>query len=253
MSFEEKYQKMKEGGLVLANILKTLAKEIEPGKEYYYFEKRAEELILDSGMKPAFKNYQAPFAKRPYPYVLCFSVNEVIAHGYPEKNRYLKEGDVVSLDLGLINEGVYLDAAITVGVGRIEKSKENLINATKQALEKSIKICKAGIRTGDIGWEIEKIITDSGFKVIKNLCGHDIGEYLHGEMQIFNFGEPGEGDILEEGIFICLEPMASFDSEFGRQVDDYVFVTQYKDIATHFEATILIKKNKSEIITPILD
>jgi len=252
MSFEEMYEKMSEGGKILTEILLTLKNEVAPGKEYFYFEKLALELIYDYKVEPAFKGYQAPFAHSKYPYALCFSPNEIIAHGYPEKGKYLKEGDIVSLDLGIHYQGVYLDAALTVGVGEISESKQKLIEVTKEALQNALKVAKPGMSTGDIGWAIEKTIKDAGFAPIKNLCGHDIGEYIHGDWQIFNFGNPGEGNLLPENIFLCLEPMATFQSEIAKQVDDYVFVTPDKLPSAHFEVTIVLFDQKNEVLTKIL-
>lgn len=246
------YDKMKTGGKILADILLELKKEVIPGKEYFAFEELALELIYSYKAEPAFKNYHAPFSQTKYPYALCFSVNEVIAHGYPEKNKYLQEGDIVTLDLGIKYQDVYLDAALTVGVDDISESKKKLIEVTKESLKEAIKVARPGNTTGDIGWAIEKTITTAGLKPIKNLCGHDIGEEIHGDWQIFNFGNPGEGRVLPDGIFLCLEPMATFNSEIAKQVDDYVFVTQDKLPSAHFEVTIALFDKKNEILTPII-
>jgi methionyl aminopeptidase len=244
------YEKMKEGGEILSKILITLKNELAEGKEYFYFEKLALDLIYSYGAEPAFKGYKAPFANTKYQYALCFSPNEIIAHGYPEKGKYLKEGDIVSLDLGIKYQGVYLDAALTSYVGEIDQKKKRLIEVTKKALERGIKVAVPGNRVGDIGWAIEKTITDAGFKPIKNLCGHDIGEFIHGEWQIFNFGDPGEGYVLPENIFLCLEPMATFNYELAEQIDDYVFVTKDRSPAAHFEVTIVLFDKKNEVLTP---
>lgn len=252
MSFEEMHERMKEGGKILAEILLTLQKEVKPGREYFYFEKLALELTKDYKVEPAFKGYRAPFASTKYQYALCFSPNEIIAHGYPEKGKYLQEGDLVSLDFGIKYQEVYLDAALTTGVGEISASKKNLIAATKKALQEAIEVAKPGNTTGDIGWAIEKTIIEAGFKPIRNLCGHDIGEKIHGDWQIFNFGDPGKGKVLPANIFLCLEPMATINFEIGQQVDDYVFVTKDKLPSAHFEATIALFDQTNEILTPII-
>jgi len=252
MSFEEKYNLMKIGGSILAEILKTLSQEVKEGVNLKKLDSLAEELIYSFGAEPAFKGYKAPFAAKEYPYTLCTSLNEIIVHGYPEENIYLKPGDVLKLDLGLKYQGLFLDSAITLFV---EESKEEvvyLIEVTKKALKEALKIIKPGIKTGDIGWKIESTIEDAGLSVIKDFCGHDIGEFLHGDLQIFNFGDPGHGKIIKEGMFFTLEPMASLGSGEIERIDDYVFKTKDNSLSSHFEVTLVVKEDKAEVLTPII-
>lgn len=243
---------MKTAGLILAQILKNLEKEIKEGVELKKLNDLAEEMIKDSGAEPAFKNYKAPFAENEYPYALCLSLNEVIVHGYPEANKFLKSGDVVKLDLGIKYKGVYVDSALTTYVGEISEHSKNLILATKKALQNAIKIALPGRTLGDLGWCIETTIEDAGFKVIKNLCGHDIGEYLHGELQVLNFGDPGKGNKIESGMFFTIEPMASISSEKAVNEDDYVYRTEDKSLSAHFEVSLVILEDKNEVLTPII-
>jgi len=254
MDFQTKYNLMKTAGAILTNILHSLKNEVKEGVELKKLDDLAEEMIRDFGAEPAFKNYKAPFAKTPYPYTLCVSLNDVIVHGYPKKKVYLKNGDVVKLDLGIKYKGVYSDSALTTYVGEVSEKIKNLISATKKALKNSIEIALPGRTLGDIGWSIETTIEDAGFKVIKNLCGHDIGEFLHGELQVLNFGDPGTGKKLEPGMFFTIEPMASISSENAVPVDedDYVYKTDDGSISAHFEATIVILENKNEVLTPII-
>jgi methionyl aminopeptidase len=252
MDFETKYNYMKEGGYILAKILKDLSAEVKEGLELKKIDDLAEEMILSYGAEPAFKNYKAPFAQSAYPYTLCVSLNEIIVHGYPSKKSYLKNGDVVKLDLGIKYQGFYSDAALTTYVGEVSEEVKNLLLITKKALKNAIEIALPGRTFGDIGWSIETTIEDAGFKVIKNLCGHDIGEFLHGELQVLNFGDPGKGKKIVPGMFFTVEPMASISSENAIAEDDYIYKTLDKSIAAHFEATIVILENKNEILTPII-
>ena len=252
MDFQTKYNLMKTAGFFLAQILKNLEKEVKEGVELKKLDDLAEKMIKDFGAEPAFKNYRASFARKPYPYSLCLSLNEVIVHGYPEKNKFFKNGDVVKLDLGLKYRGVYVDAALTTYVGEVSEEVRRLILATKKALQNSIKIALPGNTLGDIGWCIETTIEDEGFKVIKNLCGHSIGEELHGELQVLNFGDPGKGKKIEPGMFFTLEPMASKGSEKAIGINDYVYKTLDNSLSAHFEVTLVILENGNEVLTPIL-
>jgi len=253
MDFDTKYSLMKKAGNILTSVFNDLRKFLKEGIELNKIDNLAEEMIRSLGAEPAFKNYKAPFALNPYPYSICLSLNEVIVHGYPKKNVYLKNGDVLKVDLGVKYQGVYSDAAFTLAIGEVEEKIEKLILTTKQALINASLICLPGRTFGDIGWCIETTIEDQGFKVIKNLCGHDIGDYLHGDLQVLNFGDPGKGKKILPGMFFTIEPMASFFSENAIENDEeYVYKTQKGDISTHFEVTLAILENKSEILTPII-
>jgi len=252
MDFQTKYNLMKTAGAILTKVLLMLKDEVKEGVELKKLDDLAEEMIRDLGGEPAFKNYKAPFAKTPYLYTLCVSLNDVIVHGYPQEKIYLKNGDVVKLDLGVKYQGVFADSALTTYVGEVSEEIKNLIYVTKKALKNSIEIALPGRTLGDIGWCIETTIEDAGFKVVKNLCGHDIGEILHGELQVLNFGDPGKGKKLEPGMFFTIEPMASISSENAVPEDEYVYLTDDGSISTHFEATIVILENKNEILTPII-
>lgn len=242
---------MKTAGAILAKVLLDLEKEIKEGVELKKLDDLAEEMIKSYGAEPAFKNYKAPFANKVYPYTLCVSLNEIIVHGYPEKNKFLKSGDIVKLDLGLKYQGVYSDAALTTYVGAISEEAKNLILITKKALKNAISVSKPGNRLGDIGWVIESTIEDAGFKPIKNLCGHSIGEELHGELQVLNYGEPGKGIKIESGMFFTIEPMASFGSSYAESIDDYIYKTQDNSLSAHFEVTLVVLEKSCEVLTPI--
>ena len=252
MDFDTKYNLMKTGGKILTDVLLNLEKEVKEGVEIKKLDELAEEMIKSFGAEPAFKNYKAPFAKTVYPYTLCVSLNDVIVHGHPKEKVYLKNGDVVKLDLGVKYQGIYVDSALTTFVGEVSEEIKNLIMATKMALKNAINIALPGRSLGDVGWMIETTIEDAGFKVIKNLCGHDIGEFLHGELQVLNFGDPGKGKKILPGMFFTIEPMASISSENAVGEDDYVYKTEDSSISTHFEVTLVILENKNEVLTPII-
>lgn len=253
MSFQEKIEVMTEGGRILVEILKRLKQETRAGKNGSQLNQLAEALIHSYGCESAFKNYQPPFAKKPYPYALCLSLNETIVHGFPTKNTKIKDGDIVKLDLGLKYKNLYLDAAITVGVGEITPEAKKLIEVTRKSLRQAIKVAKPGQTVGDIGWMIESTLVDAGFTPIKNLCGHDIGEELHGQLQILNYGDPGTGAKIKPEMIFTLEPMAAVSSEYGRPENDFVFKTENGSVATHFEATVAITEKGNIILTPVLD
>lgn len=252
MDFDTKYNLIKTAGSILATILKDLENEIKEGISLRKIDVLAEEMIRSYNAEPAFKGYKPYFAKKPYPYTICISLNNVIVHGLPKDDIYLKNGDIVKLDLGIKYQGVYVDSALTTYVGEISEEERKLILATKKALKNAIKVSLPGRTLGDIGWVIESTIEDEGFKVIKNLCGHDIGEYLHGELQVLNFGDPGKGKKIEPGMFFTIEPMASLKSEIALENGDFEFKTQYGDKSAHFEVTLVILENKNEILTPII-
>jgi methionyl aminopeptidase len=252
MDFDTKYNLMKTAGAILTEVLLNLKKEVKEGVELKKLDELAEEMIRSYGAEPAFKNYKAPFATSPYPYTLCISLNDVIVHGYPTKGVYLKNGDVVKLDLGVKYKNFYSDAALTTYVGDISEEVKSLIEVTKKALKNAIEIAIPGRTLGDIGWCIETTIEDAGFKAVKNLCGHDIGEVLHGELQVLNFGDPGKGQKIKPGMFLAIEPMASFSCENAVEEDEYVYKTDDNSIGTHFEATIAILENRNEVLTPII-
>lgn len=270
MTFGEQIKIMKEGGEILASILKTLKNKVYVGKKASELNELAEKLILKNNAEPAFKNYNPPFSKgKPYPYSLCVSINDVIVHGYPTENLIIKDGDIVKLDLGIKFKNYFTDAAITVGAGNItaenkkakslsfgaenDKSFSALILATKNALVNAIKVAKAGNTFGDIGFEIEKTITSAGFKPIKDLCGHDIGEFIHGDLQILNFGDPGTGEKIKPGMFFTIEPMASISSEYSKNIDNFIFKTKDGSVSAHFETTLAIAENEAIVLVPIFD
>lgn len=251
IDFEKMIETMQEGGKILEAIFYELEALIKPKTPTLKIDKKAGDLFKKFKVKSAFKGYKPEFSKKTYPNNICISLNETIVHGLARKDKILQEGDLVKLDIGIVYKNFYLDAAKTIGVGEISLQKQRLIQATREALDKAIKTALPGHTLGDIGYIIQKTITSYNFKVIKNLCGHDIGNYLHGKIQVLNFGERGRGLKLKEGMIFTIEPMASISSEYGIQVNDFEFVTEDSSVSAHFEATLAILKDQNLVLTNI--
>lgn len=240
---KEEIKIMREAGRILAAIMKQLQKEVKPGIATNYLDKVAEDLVFRSGAKPSFKGYLN------FPAALCVSINEEIVHCIPSK-RELKEGDIVSLDLGLIYKNFHSDMAITVPVGKVSPKAQRLIKITRKALNYGISKIKPGMCFGDIGNAIQKYAEQRGCDVIKELCGHGIGRNLHEEPQIPNFGRKGSGPEIKEGMVFCLEPMVSIgDWQIKKAKDNYGWQTKDNSLCVHFEHTIAVIKNGSQILT----
>jgi len=244
---------MREGGKRLAEILKKVSEEVSPGVSVSVLNDLAEKLIREDGDEPSFLGYKPGGAKRPYPSTLCISINDEIVHGISnEGDRVLKEGDIVGLDLGLKHKGLFLDTAVTVGVGEISKEDQKLINTTKEALAVGIKAARAGNTIGDIGHAIGQFAKSYGYSVPLELGGHGIGHEVHQMPHIPNYGEKGEGKKLKAGQTLALEPMLNLGSaEIKLDQDGYTYKTADGKNSAHFEHTILITDGKAEILTKI--
>jgi len=241
----EEIEKLKAGGQLLSAILRELSKIVASDIATIDLEKAAQELIKQAGVKPSFLWY------RGYPAALCVSVNNVVVHGLPSTQK-LKEGDIVSLDLGIWYENLTVDAAVTVGVGKISKDAKRLIEITRKAINVGLKVIKAGNTTGDIGASIQKFIEGKGYKVIKELVGHGVGYAVHEEPQIPNFGQPGEGIKLPENLVIAIEPMATLGSgEVVLADDGFGYKTADNQLAAHFEVTLVVTPKGAQVLTPL--
>ncbi len=240
-----------EGGKRLATILQALAERVAPGVSAEELDTLAEVMIREGGDEPAFLGYTPDGGARPYPAALCVSINDEIVHGIPnESAKVLKEGDIVSLDLGLTHEGVIVDAAITVPVGVIDAKTKRLLAATKDALSAGIAAAKPGRRVGDVSAAIQKVIEGAGFTVVKELGGHGVGEGVHEEPFIPNFGRPGTGEELVEGMVLALEPISSAGKAAVKVAPDgYTYRTKDGSRSAHFEHTILLERDSARIIT----
>ena len=240
-----------EGGKRLAAVLEALRTKVAAGVTAEELDDFAEQMIRAGGDEPCYIRVTLGAAARPCPATLCVSVNDEVVHGIPNESvKTLKEGDIVGLDLGLAHNGIIVDAAITVPVGDVDEQTKKLLLATERALSVGIAKAVPGNHIGDISSAIQNEIENAGFKVVRELGGHGVGELAHEEPFIPNFGKAGEGELLEEGMVLALEPISSA----GKAVvtlspDGYTYRTKDGSRSAHFEHTILLEKNGPLIIT----
>lgn len=248
---KEEINILREGGKRHAFILRELAKMVKPGVTSLELENRARELITEGGDKASFLNYKPFGAKRPYPAALCVSINDEVVHGIPnEGDKILKEGDIVTLDLGLTHKGLVTDSAITVPVGKISPELTQLLEVTSKALYAGIKAAKGGKRTGDIGEAVSRVAIPFKYGVVEELSGHGVGYSVHEDPYVPNYGTAGEGDILTPGMVIAIEPMFNLGTRRVKLGDDgYTYKTADGNPSAHFEHTVVITKSGAEILT----
>lgn len=238
-----------EAGRRLGGILDELAKAVRSGITTGALDALAEELIRAGGDDPCFKGYSPEGASYPYPAALCISVNDEVVHGIPGE-RQLMEGDIVSLDLGLAHNGIIVDSALTVPVGKTDKESFALMDATRAALEDAIAAARPGARVGDISHATEAAFKGTGASVVKILGGHGVGRAVHEEPFIGNTGHPGTGPEIVPGMVLALEPIANAGK--GQVVmldDDYTFATADGSRSAHFEHTILVEEGETLVVT----
>lgn len=243
---------MKEGGKILAAVLKMVADAAKPGIATLQLNSIAEREILKRGATPSFKDYSPEDESgSPYPAALCVAINDAVVHGIPDETK-IKEGDIVGLDLGAEYKGCYTDAAMTVAVGKCSKEAERLIKTAKLCLKKAAAEAKAGARVGNVSAAIQQTAEKAGFSVVRDLAGHGVGRFIHEDPFIFNYGKRGEGIILEEGMTLAIEPMLNSGKSAVKLLDDgWTYKTADGTLSAHFEYTILVKRGKPEVITPI--
>lgn len=248
---KEEIDILREGGKRHAFILRELADMVKPGVTTLDLENRAKQLIAEGGDKSAFLNYKPYGAKRPYPATLCVSINDEVVHGIPNENvRILKEGDIVSIDLGLVHKGLITDSAVTVPVGKISLELTQLLEVTKKAMFAGIKAIKDGRKTGDVGQVISRLAAQYKYGVVEELAGHGVGYSVHEDPYVPNYGEVGEGDTLKSGMVLAIEPMFNLGSrKVVLDKDGYTFRTVDGKPSAHFEHTIVVTKSGAEILT----
>lgn len=236
---------MREGGRILAVIMDQVSKEAVPGVATKDLDRLAESLIFQFGGEPSFKGYNR------FPAAMCVSINEEVVHGVPSE-RVIKDGDLVSLDLGIFFKGFHTDMAVTVGVGNVSLEIQRMIRVTKKALKRGIKKAKVGNTFGDIGNTIERYVESQGFNIVRELCGHGIGKRLHEDPQILNFGKRHIGPAIKAGMTFCIEPMVvQGDWHVEKVKDGQSYATKDKSWAAHFEHTIAATPDGPEILTRI--
>jgi methionyl aminopeptidase len=237
-------RKMRESGRIVRQVLNAVRAMVAPGVTTMDLERVAERKIQELGAKPAFKGYY------DYPCVLCTSVNDQIVHGIPSEKRVLKEGDIVSIDCGVVLDGFYGDAAITVPVGKVAPETQKLLDVTKASLERAIEQVKIGNTVGDIGAAVQEVVEEHGFSVVRDFVGHGIGTRLHEDPQVPNYGTKGTLTKLKEGMVLAIEPMVNAGKPGARVLEDkWTAVTEDGSFSAHFEHCIAVTKDGPLVLT----
>jgi methionyl aminopeptidase len=239
-------EKMHKAGRVVRQILDMLHQVVKPGVSTQDLDRAAEDMLKELGAKSAFKGYHG------YPAVLCTSVNEEVVHGIPSAKRILQEGDIVSVDFGAFVEGYCGDSATTIPVGKVSAEAEKLLKVTEQSLYAAIDVVKPGATLGDVGWAVQKVVEDNGFSVVRDFVGHGIGTAMHEDPQVPNYGQPGRGLRLKQGMVIAIEPMVNVGG-YDVQVlkDGWTAVTRDKSLSAHFEHTVAVTADGARILTEL--
>lgn len=245
---EKEIDYIRESCRIVAETLQLVKTNVKPGVTTLYLDQIAEDYIRSNNAVPAFKGYSQ--GNMPgFPGSICASVDDAVVHGIP-RDKKLIEGEIISLDVGVLKNNFYGDAAISVAVGEISESKKRLLDVTKKALYEGIDKAKQGNRVHDISEAIQKYVESNGFSVVRELCGHGVGKYLHEEPSVPNFGEAGTGPKLKRGMTIAIEPMVNAGDFTVRTASDgWTVLTADNKPSAHFEHTVLINNNSPEILT----
>jgi methionyl aminopeptidase len=240
----DEVERIRESAQIVGRCLLLLGREVRPGVSTKELDRMAEEFIRAEGGEPAFKGY------RGYPASICASINEEVVHGIPSGKRVLKEGDVVSLDIGVKKAGFYGDAARTFAVGAISGEAQRLLEATERSLHAGIDQARPGGRVSDISAAIEREVKQSGFSVVRALVGHGVGRELHEEPQVPNYGRPGEGPRLRPGMVLAIEPMVNMGlADVITLSDQWTVVSADKSLSAHFEHTVAIGEDGPVVLS----
>ncbi len=245
---KDEIQAMREGGKILAETLLWLKEDkVQAGISTQEIDIYTREFFEKKKVKPVFLGYYG------FPAVICTSVNDAVIHGVPNPNIIIKEGDIVSLDCGVLHKNMIVDSAISFGIGIVSEEARLLLERTQKSLNKAIKVIKAGATTGDIGYAVESYIDQFGYGIIRDYAGHGVGHTLHEEPNIPNYGNSGAGTKLVSGLTIAVEPMITLGSEdvFTDADDDWTVYTYDGSLSAHFEHTILVTDKGAEILTQI--
>jgi methionyl aminopeptidase len=237
-------EKMHQAGLIVWGALNKMREMVRPGLSTKDLDEFAETYTAEHHAHPAFKGY------RGYPGSVCTSLNDEVVHGIPSGARKLHEGDILSMDFGVELDGFYADAALTVGVGRITPQREKLLRVTRESLERAIEKVRVGNRLGDVSAAVQKAVEENGFSVVREFVGHGIGTKMHEEPQVPNYGSPGVGPRLQEGLVLAIEPMVNSGGPAVRILDDdWTAVTLDGSDSAHFEHTVAVTNNGPWILT----
>ncbi len=242
---QDEIEKMRLAGQVTREVLELVRSHVKPGATTLDLERVAEARLKELGVKAAFKGYHG------YPCALCTSVNNEVVHGIPSKKRVLQEGDIVSVDFGVVIDGFYGDSAITVPVGeKIAPEAEKLLRVTEESLKAGIAVVKPGATLGDIGAAVQGVVEAEGFSVVRDFVGHGIGSHMHEDPQVPNYGEPGHGMKLKAGMVIAIEPMVNVGKPDVRVLKDgWTAVTGDGSMSAHFEHTVAVTDTGARILT----
>jgi methionyl aminopeptidase len=241
---QQEIEKMRRAGQVVREVLELVRAQVKPGATTFDLEKAAETRLKDLGVKAAFKGYHG------YPCVLCTSVNSEVVHGIPSPKRVLQEGDIVSVDFGVVVDGYYGDAAITVPVGAIDANKARLLKVTEASLKAGIAAVKPGATLGDVGAAVQGVVEGEGFSVVRDFVGHGIGVQMHEDPQVPNYGQPGKGMKLRSGMVIAIEPMVNVGGPDVMVLDDgWTAVAKDGSMSAHFEHTVAVTDTGARILT----
>jgi methionyl aminopeptidase len=243
--------RMRKAGRIVAGTIDRVLAAVRPGTTTAELDAVAEAYILDQGATPSFKGYGGSGGRKPFPASICTSLNDEIVHGIPSRKRVVADGDLLSLDFGAIWEGFHGDSAVTVIVGEPPSAEaEKLVRVTQEALDAAISQIRPGARLSDLGAAVQQVAEGAGFSVVREYVGHGIGRSLHEEPQIPNYGEPGRGISLKPGLVVAVEPMVNVGGWESRVLaDDWTVVTEDGSLSAHFEHTIAVTEDGSEVLT----
>ncbi|MEM7369259.1 MAG: type I methionyl aminopeptidase [Bacteroidota bacterium] len=247
---QDEVELIRQSSLLVGKTLGEISKIVEPGVSTLKLDRLAEEFIRDHGAVPAFKDYSPSFGDSPFPYSLCTSINEEVVHGMPSRDRVLMDGDIISIDCGVLLNGYYGDSAYTFAVGDISSKKRRLMEVTKEALYKGIEKAVAGNRMGEVSNAIQKYAESYGYSIVREMVGHGLGQQLHEPPEVPNYGKRRSGEKLKEGMVLAIEPMINQGRRHIKVASDgwTVYATDRKPSA-HYEHSVVIRKGKAEILT----
>ncbi len=240
----QEIEKMRRAGGVVRELLETVRPHVQAGATTLDLEEVAAAKVRELGVKAAFKGY------RGYPCVLCTSVNSEVVHGIPSATKVLRDGDIVSIDTGVVIDGFYGDSAMTVGVGALPTRTRQLLETTEASLARGIEVVRAGATLGDIGAAVQQVVEAEGFSVVREFVGHGIGSHLHEDPQVPNFGQRGRGMKIREGMVFCIEPMVNVGKPGVETLSDgWTAVTADGSLSAHFEHTVAVTAEGVAVLT----
>jgi methionyl aminopeptidase len=240
----QEVEKMRRSGQIVRQVLEHVRGVVKPGATTLDLENAAVAKMEELGAQPAFKGYHG------FPCVLCTSVNEQVVHGIPSADRVLRDGDIVSVDCGVVIDGFYGDSAITIPVGKIGGKAQRLLDVTQASLARAIEVVKPGATLGDVGAAVQEVVEGEGFSVVREFVGHGIGTRMHEDPQIPNFGQRGKGMKLRSGMVLAIEPMVNAGKEGVRVLKDgWTAVTEDGSLSAHFEHTVAVTAEGAAVLT----